>query len=143
MNDDLENFHYNVIIASIYQMYSFLTKEIKKGFTKKTLVKNYKNILILINPILPHFSNECLEMININENIKWPTHDEKFLEDETKTVVIQINGKKKGLINTNKDLSEDELFNEIKKNEKIFKYISDNKIKKKIYVKNKIINFII
>jgi len=143
MNNDLENFHYNVIIASIHQMYSFLTKEIKKGFTKKTLIKNYKKILILINPILPHFSNECLKMISINEDIKWPTYEEKFLEEETITIVIQINGKKKSLINTKRDLNEDELFNEIKKDEKIINYLGNNKIKRKIYVKNKIINLII
>ena len=124
-------------------MYSFLTKEIKKGFTKETLIKNYKKILILINPILPHFSNECLKMINIDEDLKWPTYEEKFLEEEIVTVVIQINGKKKSLINTKRDLNEDELFDEIKKDEKIINYLSNNKIKRKIYVKNKIINLII
>ena len=124
-------------------MYSFLTKEIKKGFTKETLIKNYKKILIMINPILPHFSNECLKMINIDEHINWPTYEEKFLEEETVTIVIQINGKKKSLINAKRDLNEDELFDEIKKDEKIINYLSNNKIKRKIYVKNKIINLII
>ena len=143
MNDDLENFHYNVIIASIYQMHSFLSKEIKKGYSQEALIKNYKKILILINPILPHFSNECLEMINVNGNIKWPTYEKKYLEEKVVTIVFQINGKKKGLINTKKDLKEDELFNEIMKDEKFIKYFTDEKIKKRIYVKNKIINFII
>ena len=58
-------------------------------------------------------------------------------------ILIQINGKKKSLINTKRDLNEDELFDEIKKDEKIINYLSNNKIKRKIYVKNKIINLII
>ena len=45
---NLENFSYNVIIASIHQMYSFLIKEISKKYTKKTLLNNYEKILITI-----------------------------------------------------------------------------------------------
>ena len=45
-------------------MYSFLNKEIKKKYSKKTLIENYKKILITMNPIIPHFANECLENLN-------------------------------------------------------------------------------
>ena len=143
MTYDLENFHYNVLIASIHQMHSFLTKEIKKGFTKETLIKNYKKILISINPVLPHFSSECLEMFENKEEIKWPTYEEKFLETDMTTIVIQINGKKRGLHNTKKDLEESDLLKEIKTNMKFAKILNNVNIKKKIYIKNKIINFII
>ena len=143
MTYDLENFHYNVLIASNHQMHSFLTKEIKKGFTKETLIKNYKKILISINPVLPHFSSECLEMFENKEEIKWPTYEEKFLETDMTTIVIQINGKKRGLHNTKKDLEESDLLKEIKTNMKFAKILNNVNIKKKIYIKNKIINFII
>ncbi|WP_440653298.1 leucine--tRNA ligase [Candidatus Pelagibacter sp. HIMB1542] len=143
MTYDLENFHYNVLIASIHQMHSFLTKEIKKGFTKETLIKNYKKILISINPVLPHFSNECLGMFENKEEIKWPTYEEKFLETDMTTIVIQINGKKKGLHKTKKNLEEADLLKEIEKSLKFTKILNNENIKRKIYIKNKIINFII
>ena len=63
ITDNLENFHYNVIIANMHEMYSFLYKQIEKGFTKETLLKNYIKILITTNTITPHFSNECLEIL--------------------------------------------------------------------------------
>ena len=93
INFDLENFHYNVIIASLHQMCTHLLKEINKGYKKDTLVLNYKKILTVINPILPHFSNECLQMIGENQNINWPSYDERYLEEKTVTIVLQINGK--------------------------------------------------
>jgi leucyl-tRNA synthetase len=52
-------------------------------------------------------------------------------------------GKKRGLINTKLDLEEVELFKLVKKDQNIYKYISDKEIKKKIYIKNKIMNIII
>lgn len=143
VTDDLENFHYNVIIASMHQMCSYLSKEIKKGYKKSTLIDNYKKILIVINPVLPHFSNECLEMIGNKEKINWPTYDSKFLEEDVVSIVIQINGKKRGLISTAKDTNENNIFNQINNDEKLSKYIEKTKIKKRIYVKNKIMNLII
>ena len=65
------------------------------------------------------------------------------LETEKINIVIQINGKKRGLINTKLDLEELDLFKLVKKDQNIYKYISDKEIKKKIYIKNKLMNIII
>jgi len=65
---NLENFSYNIIVANLHEMYSFLIKELNKGFKKKTILENYKKILITINPIIPHLSTECLKIIDENNN---------------------------------------------------------------------------
>ena len=75
--------------------------------------------------------------------MSWPNYDRKILDETTITTVIQINGKKRGLINSKKDLDEDELFDHIRKDEKLSKYIDEKKIKKRIYIKNKIMNLIV
>ena len=82
-------------------------------------------------------------MIGENQNINWPSYDERYLEEKTVTIVLQINGKKRGLFNARKDLEESEIFDQIKNDIKLAKYIEGKNIKKKIYVKNKILNLII
>ena len=57
--------------------------------------------------------------------------------------MIQINGKKRGLINTNLNVTEKEIVELIYKDEKISKYLIDGSIKKQIYIKNKLINIIV
>ena len=57
--------------------------------------------------------------------------------------MIQINGKKKDLISVNKEMNEEELLKHIINNEKISKLLKSEKIKKTIYIKNKLINLII
>ena len=96
-----------------------------------------------MNPILPHLSNECLEIIKKLNGIIWPNYDEKQLEESSSLIVIQINGKKRGLINTNLNLTEKEIMELIYKDEKISKYLIDSNIKKQIYIKNKLINIIV
>ena len=95
-----------------------------------------------MQPVVPHFSNECLELINVFD-VKWPKYDEQMIKEEKINLVIQINGKKRNLIEIEPDKPEEELFEIIKKDEKIIKYIQNSQIKKKIYIKNKLINIII
>ncbi len=142
ITDNLENFGYNKIIANLHELYSFLIKQINKSYKKNTLIENYQKILITMIPIIPHFSNECLKLIEVKD-FKWPKHDEKMLIDEIINIVVQINGKKRGLIQTKPNISEKKLFELINKDEKLIKYLKDKDIKKKIYIKDKLINIII
>ena len=75
--------------------------------------------------------------------MNWPIYDEKQIKESSINIVIQVNGKKRGLINTKLDLEEVELFKLVKKDQNIYKYIVDKEIKKKIYIKNKLMNLII
>jgi leucyl-tRNA synthetase len=92
---------------------------------------------------LPHFANECIAQIkNIGEN-HWPSYDKKLVEDDEINFIIQINGKKRGIIKAKKGIKEQILFNKIQEEEKIFKYFINKEIRKKIFVKDKLINLII
>jgi leucyl-tRNA synthetase len=143
IGNNLENFSYNIIVANLHEMYSFLIKEISKGYRKTTILDNYKKILITMNPIIPHLSNECLKIIENKDKITWPSFDEKEIKEDYSLIVIQINGKKRGLITTDSNSSENEIMKLVYEDQKIAKYLVNNKIKKQIYIKNKLINIII
>ena len=103
ITNNLDNFSYNIIIANLHEMYSFLIKEIENEYTSDTLKENYKKTLITIMPIVPHFSSECLKLLNTSENLKWPKFDETILVENFVNLVIQINGKKRGLLKIKKN----------------------------------------
>ena len=142
IHDNLENFSYNKIVANLHEMYSFLNKQIEKPYKKNTLVENYGKILITMTPILPHFANECLSIIKF-QNFKWPDFNTAMLKNEIVNIVIQINGKKRGLVQTKPNIIEEKLFEIIKNDEKVMKYLDQKEIKRKIYIKNKLLNIII
>tara|TARA_B100001057_G_scaffold390473_1_gene398426 strand:+ start:75 stop:2615 length:2541 start_codon:yes stop_codon:yes gene_type:complete len=142
--DDLNRFGFNVVIASIYKIYSFYNKQINKSDWGSNFYKNYKIILEIINPIIPHFSNECLEKLNHPiKNIKWPSIDTKYLEEETLQIVTQVNGKKRKVFSINKSFDKEKIIDNIKNDDQIKKYLDNKKIIKTIYIENKLINFII
>jgi leucyl-tRNA synthetase len=143
ISNNLENFSYNIIVANLHEMYSFLIKEISKGYKNTSILDNYKKILITMNPIIPHLSSECLKIIESKDKITWPSYDEKQTKEDSSLIVIQINGKKRGLITTDSNSSETEIMKLVYEDQKIAKYLVNNKIKKQIYIKNKLINIII
>ena len=94
-------------------------------------------------PIVPHIVLECFEKNQFKSDKIWPSYDENLLNEENVKFVIQINGKKRGLIETKSETSEKELFEKILKDKSIIKYIENQKIQKKIFVPNKLLNLII
>ena len=94
-------------------------------------------------PVVPHFANECLKNLSLENSISWPEYDDNLTKENNILVVIQINGKKRGLIKSSNNLSEDELMKLIQNDEKLQKYIENKKIRKKIYIQDKLINIII
>ena len=143
MSDNLNSFSYNIIVANLHEMHTFLTKEIVNGYTKKTIKENYNKILVSIMPIIPHYSSECLEINNLEVVQKWPEYDESLLIENKIKFVIQINGKKRHLIEIDRNISEEKIFEEIKKQSALKKYLKDKEIKKKIFIINKLMNIII
>ncbi|RPH00036.1 MAG: leucine--tRNA ligase [Candidatus Pelagibacter sp. TMED118] len=141
-NFNLDKFNYNVLIAKIYETYNFLTNLIKKELNGKILIENYKKFLIIINPIIPHFSNECLESLDVTNRIEWPKVDLGKIKEENINIVIQLNGKKKSNMVTKKDIKEEELMEIIKDDIKMKRHLEGKKIIKKFFVKNRLINIL-
>jgi len=143
INDNLNNFSYNILIANLHQMYSFMSKLMNKSYSKKTLTENYSKILIAICPVIPHFANECLEYIGQNNFLNWPKYDENLTKEENITFVVQINGKKRGLVFVERNLSEKKIIEIINNDKNITKHLSHKNFKKIIFIPNKLINIII
>ena len=143
INQALEKFRYNVIIATYHEIYSYYKKIIENGKNFKNLKNNFQKTILIMIPVIPHLANECLEKLNYNADINWPSVEQKYLHQETNDIVIQVNGKKRGIISVEKDIQEEEIINQIKNKRLIDKYLNDGKIIKTIYVKNRLINYIV
>ena len=142
-NNALNKFRYNVIIATYHEIYSFYKKLIEENRNYNNLKNNFEKMILLMMPVIPHFANEYLEKFNFKKNSQWPEINKKFLIDDNNEIVIQVNGKKRNIITINKDISEKELIKKIKDEQLINKYFKDSELIKTIYVKGRLINFII
>jgi leucyl-tRNA synthetase len=142
VTQNLEKFHYNVIVANLYEMYNFLIKEIEKPIKKEVLIENYRKILIMMSPFIPHFTSECLNNIE-KKPMNWPTVSSEELIEEDINFVVQINGKKRALLRVKRDTDEKNILKEIELNKETEKLLKNQKIQKTIFVSNRLINIIL
>ena len=143
INVSLNKFSYNVIIANLHEIYTFFNKILEGKSFNKNLMANYIKILTIMLPITPHLASECLEEITTNKNYSWPEIKDKYLQSNLCKIVIQINGKKRGLILMKKNIKESDLIEEVKKTKELQRFIEEKIIIKTIFIKDKLINLIL
>ena len=143
VNLSLEKFSYNVIIANLHEVYNFYNKLIDNDELQKNLILNYSKILVIMLPIVPHLASECLTQISDSEKFEWPKVDRRFLESKKCNIVIQINAKKRAIIETENGISEENLLKKINEMPEIKKFLEDKQIVKTIFIRDKLINLII
>ena len=133
----------NVAIAQFYEVYKYLQDSLKLEISNKEFSDGFIKIMKLMIPFTPHLAMECLSLLNCKNINTWPKIDMKIFEKAKINLVIQVNGKTRDVIAVKKDIPEEEIYKIILENSKAKKYIIDKKIARTIYVKNKIINYII
>jgi leucyl-tRNA synthetase len=142
VSEDIENFRLNTAISSLMTCVNNLN-EMDLG---KDHHKIWTDFLVLLSPFTPHFTEELWEEIGKDGSVvatDWPKYDEKFLEEKTIHIAIQINGKLRGEIVIDKDTSEEDIFATAKAEAKIIKYLSEGNLVKEIYIKGKLVNFVV
>ncbi len=138
----INNFQLNVAVANIYEIFNLFSSHLNRDTSNTCLKSSFINLMKILIPFTPHLANECLEQLNEKNMDNWPEIDKTSISSQKIKVAVQIDGKTREVVQVTKDLSENQFLEEIKKFDKVSKYLKDNKIKKIIYVKNKIINIL-
>jgi len=143
ITDLINNFHLNVVVANVYEIFNLINSNLKENISNDCLKRNFSNLMKILIPFTPHLAHECLELMGEKGDIRWPRIDEKLLKNQKIKIAIQVNGKTKKVIEVKKNLTEKELLTETMKIDNINKFFKEKKIFKTIYVKNKIINYLV
>jgi leucyl-tRNA synthetase len=146
ITDCIEKFHINVAVAKLYVFLNNINEEIEKqSLNKEDIIDIYKNYLIIISAFIPYIAHECWEKITGKQDIilqDWPKIDGSFLKKENFDIVIQINGKKRAIINTTKDENEENILSKSLAIKNIQVILDKKIIVKKIFIKNKLLNIV-
>ena len=142
----IDDFQFNKSVAKIYEFVNLLSEFLSKNIlSKKDLEWSLKKLSIILQPFVPHISEEMWSKINGGDlciNQVWPV--EKVEQKDIKlNVAIQINGKTRAIIEIRSSFQKNEVLDFVKMDEKVKKYIKDKKIIKEIYVPGKIVNFVL
>ncbi len=140
VTNDLSTMNYNTAVSSLM----ILSNEFDK--CENISKKDYEILLILLNPIAPHVTEELFESLGNNKiiaELSWPTYDENKTVDDNLEIGVQINGKLRGTITISKDASKEDILKIAYENENVKKYTDNMNIVKEIVVPGKIVNIVV
>lgn len=152
VTDDFETrYAFNTAIASIMELLNSIPKSFVESDAspsqKFCLQEAVVSIVQCLFPIAPHICEQIwCNFYNGSQNCiekSWPKYDEDLLESDMVSLVIQVNGKLRGKINIDKSMSEESIKDLASQEENVMKFLDGKEIKKIIYIKQKIINFVI
>ena len=139
----IENFNLNVSIANYYSLFKLLSGATNLKISNKCMRSCMAMYLRALIPFVPHLAFECLTLIDGKIDYEWPKVDKSLINEGIVKIAVQINGKTREIIECPKDIKEQEIMNKCLKIPKLNKYLKAAEIKKTIFVKDKVINYII
>jgi leucyl-tRNA synthetase len=150
-HDYAERNSFNTAIASIMELLNAVPESFKSN--DATIAQRFcldeviQFTLKMLSPITPHISlylwKEYSESDDNDFENSWPIYNEEFLQLKDFQLIIQVNGKVRGKENVSVDTEQADLEVLAKENENVKKILANQSIKKVIYIKEKLINFVI
>ncbi len=145
-----DDFHFNTAISAIMELFNTLSSTLssttKPAVTLPMASETVRNLLLLLYPMVPHFSSELWQLMEFAETPEeqtWPGYDEEKAREEQLTIVLQVNGKVRSRIEVNADIDDSELQELALADDKVLRFVEGKSVKKVIVVKKKLVNIVV
>ena len=139
VTEDIEAMRFNTAIAKLME----LTNEMTKSY--KLTAISYKLLIKLLSPFAPHMCEELWSLTGGEGGIAfatWPAYDPALIVSDTMTIAVQVNGKLRATLDVPSDESEENVKAKALELENVKKWF-DEKMKKVIYVKGKLVSVVV
>jgi len=148
---DIEtDFHFNTAVSAVMELvntlFALTAEDAKEIVHPAAIQQAVDSILLLLYPMVPHFSEELWEMTGHAHTLdkqSWPSFDPEAAKEEELTVVLQVNGKVRSRLQVTADIADDMLQEMALADGKVKKFVGDKPIKKVIVVKKKLVNVVV
>jgi leucyl-tRNA synthetase len=145
-----ERYHLNTAISSIMEFFNLIRAEKDELYQddpgRRALRECMETLLVLLSPFAPHISEELWQRMGKGEVLirsQWPEYDPDLATEESVTIVVQINGKLRDKFDVERGMPESRVKESAMNLDRIRTMIQEKKVKKVIYVKDKLVNIVV
>jgi len=143
----IEEFRFNSAVATLHEWTSALKKT--ESGPSETLFARLEGASMLarcLTPFMPHLAEECWSLIDgpgLVSVAAWPEADASLLKDDTVTIPVQVNGKRRGEVKVAKDLPASDVEALALAEDSVSSHVEGKEIKKVIVVPGRIVNIVV
>lgn len=147
VTEDIDGrFHFNTAIAAVMELvnsiYAFKDGQAQPGVLREAL----ETVVRLLNPFVPHASEELWEMLGHTESIEtagWPQWDESALVADEITLVIQVNGKMRGKVTVAVNAAKEDVEAAALADQNVQRFMQEKQLRKIIVVPGRLVNIVV
>jgi leucyl-tRNA synthetase len=144
VSDDMDRFHFNTAISALMELLNAIPRE--PSVSWPVVREAFESLVLCLSPVAPHICEEIWSQLGHESSLlvaKWPAYDPQWLQSETMTVVIQVNGKLRAQLTMPEGADEDFVKQAALADEKVQKHVAGKEIRKVIYVQGKLLNLVV
>ncbi|HYX81263.1 MAG TPA: class I tRNA ligase family protein, partial [Gemmatimonadales bacterium] len=137
---DTEALHYNTAIAAMMEYVNELREQ---GAGSRDLVEP---LVIMLAPYAPHIAEELWEVLGHTETVfvaRWPSYDEKRASAGDVEIAVQVNGKLRSRLIVPRGMAEQDVLDRVLADDAVKKFVDGQKLKKVIYVQDRLVNLVV
>lgn len=142
VTERLESFKFNTAISAFMEFLNAAGSLEGRQVSQNTI----ESFISLLAPFAPHIAEELWQMTGHSRSVfesKWPSYDKSLIASDTIELPVQVNGKLRGTLTIIRGSAEEEVFAKALELEGVGKHIAGKPLKKRLYIKDKIINFVV
>ncbi len=146
---DLQKLAFNTAIAAMMSLVNdmnSLRKDVSFAANREEWKQSIETLVRLLAPLAPHISEELWAELGNSGSVHleaWPSWDEALIKDDLVTIIVQVNGKVRGTLLMDPEATEAEVVDAAKKDDNLKSHLVKGEIKKTIFVKGRLVNFVV
>jgi leucyl-tRNA synthetase len=137
---DTEGLQYNTAISAMMEYVNELKEQ---GANHKALIEP---LIILLAPYAPHVTEEMWEVLGHKQTVfqaRWPSYDERLVSAGDVEIAVQVNGKLRSRLTVPRGMAEKDVMDRVLADEVVKKFVDGQKLKKVIYVQDRLVNLVV
>jgi len=141
ISNDIEQLKFNTAVSAYMEFLNFAEAN-KEKVGKDAL----ERMVLLLSVFAPHIGEELWQKLGHNDSIfkqSWPQPDQNLLKEDAIELIVQINGKMRDKITVSAQIEENEAVELAKSSPLVQQWIDNKPVKKAVYVKDRLVNFVI
>jgi leucyl-tRNA synthetase len=138
---------FNTVVSAVMELLNTVAKtELANEADRAAAQEAWVSAVLIISPIAPHIAHELWSLLGMSEPLvgaPWPAVDNAALEQDSLTLVVQVNGKVRGQVDVAKDSEKDAILALAKADANVQRHLEGKTVRKEIVVPNKLVNIVV
>ncbi|MEC8437084.1 MAG: class I tRNA ligase family protein, partial [Pseudomonadota bacterium] len=138
---------FNTVVSAVMELLNTVAKtELANDADRGAVQEAWVSAVLIISPIAPHIAHELWKVLGMSEALvgyPWPEIDATALEQDSLTLVVQVNGKVRGQVDVAKDADKEAILAMAKADANVQRHLEGKTVRKEIVVPNKLVNIVV